>query len=236
MPLMATFHKPKQNASGTAARWCVFCVTAVMLCTLAVSVAVTPAKASSKKAEPAATKEETSTAPVIPDTVLIPDPVSLTVVLPKSGTLRQLVFHIWLEATNKQAVEEIEKTLPKVINAFLVDLQRLMYRDTQNRFENHAPGKRGFKFDAPPLLPPPPAKTEEERHAEAEAAKQAADNGEEITPDPPFSPFAPVPNRYFAALQFQLQRTAQAILPPDSLRSVQIRKFYDYWPDDAKKR
>ena len=238
---MASFQQPKANANASASANLAFLrrtavgMLAMMLSALVFMMAVAPANASSKK-EPAAEEEVANTEPVIPDTVIIPDPVSLTVVLPKSGTIRQLVFNIWLEAATKQDVEVIESRMPKIINAFLVDLQRLMYRDTQSRFENREPGKRGFKFDAPALLPPPPAKTEEELEAEAKAAEEAAEKGEEITPEPPFSPFAPVPNRYFSALQFQLQKTAQSILPPDTLRSVQVRKFYDRWPGDAKQR
>ena len=231
---MATFQQPKTSANTTILKRVVLCMIVGLFSTL-VLLGAFPSADASTKTEPAA-EEDAPTEPVIPDTVIIPDPVSLTVVLPKSGTIRQLVFNIWLEAATKQDVEVIESRMPKIINAFLVDLQRLMYRDTQNRFETREPGKRGFKFDAPALLPPPPAKTEEELQAEADAAEEAAEKGEEITPEPPFSPFAPVPNGYFSALQFQLQKTAQSILPPDTLRSVQVRKFYDHWPGDAKKR
>ena len=192
---MATFQQPKTSANTTILKRIVSCVIVGLFSTLVLLGAVPSADASTKT-EPAA-EEDAPTEPVIPDTVIIPDPVSLTVVLPKSGTIRQLVFNIWLEAATKQDVEV---------------------------------------FDAPALLPPPPAKTEEELEAEAKAAEEAAEKGEEITPEPPFSPFAPVPNRYFSALQFQLQKTAQSILPPDTLRSVQVRKFYDHWPGDAKKR
>ena len=196
-----------------------------------------PARASTAAGDGAETQQDKEPAvPEIPDTVVVPDPVSLTVVLRKSGAIRQMVFNIWLEATNKQAVGVIEQRLPKVINAFLVDLQRLMYRDTEHRFETREQGKRGFKYTAPALLPPPPPKTEEELAAEAEAAELAKENGEEITKEPPFSPFQPAGNRYFAALQNKLLRTAQGVLPPDTLRSVQIRMFYDFWPGDVKKR
>ncbi|WP_430476049.1 hypothetical protein ACQ0MK_19045 [Thalassospira lucentensis] len=171
--------------------------------------------------------------PEIPDTVIVPDSVSLTIVLPKTGTIRQIVLNIWLEAQNKQAVGAIEQVLPKIINAFLVDLQRLMYRDTQQRFENREPGKRSFRYDGPALLPPPPAKTEEELAAEAEAAEKAEESGEMLVKEPPFTPFSPVSNRYFAALQNKLLNTAETFLPPDTIRSVQVRKFYDRWPGDT---
>ncbi len=212
-------------------------VLIMALCFAVFSMAIPAARASTASADKANTEEPKEPAvPEIPDTVVVPDPVSLTIVLRNSGTIRQIVFNIWLEATNRQAVDVIEQRLPKVINAFLVDLQRLMYRDTEQRFENREPGKRGFKYTAPGLLPPPPPKTEEELAAEAEAAKLAEENGEEIAKEPPFSPFQPVSNRYFAALQNKLLRTGQGVLPPDTLRSVQIRMFYDFWPGDAKPR
>ncbi|NIZ00508.1 hypothetical protein [Thalassospira lucentensis] len=234
---MARLSKPQQNAKVTGKTPFAFCVTAMMLCMFAFSAAlITPANASSKKEEPAETKDDTTKKPELPDTVMVLDPVTLTVVLPKSGAIRQLVFDIWLEANDKASVETIENSLPKIINAFLVDLQRLMYSDTKNRYETRKPGKRGFRFDAPPMLTPPPPKTEEELEAAAEAAEKAEENGEEITPEPPFNPFAPVKNRYFAALQAHLLKRAQTMLPPDTLRSVQIRKFYDYWPGDGKKK
>ncbi|WP_254869872.1 hypothetical protein [Thalassospira sp. HF15] len=201
------------------------------------SVNLPTARASDAPADDAKTEEtEEPAVPEIPETVVVPDPVSLTVVLRKSGTIRQVVFTIWLEATSREAAGVIEQRLPKVINAFLVDLQRLMYRDTEQRFEAREPGKRSFKYVAPDLLPPPPPKTEEELAAEAEAAKLAEENGEEIVKEPPFNPFQPASNRYFAALQNKLLRTGQGVLPPDTLRSVQIRMFYDFWPADAKKR
>lgn len=209
-----------------------FVAMALVIC----MAATQPVYANTKSEQPEKTKEAETKVPQIPDTAVIPDPVSLTIVLPKSGTIRQIVLNIWLEGQNKQSVDVIEQVLPKIINAFLIDLQRLMYRDTQLRFENREPGKRSFKYDGPPLLPPPPAKTEEELEAEAEAAKLAEENGEVIVKDPPFTPFAPVTNRYFAALQNKLLKTAQTFLPPDTLRSVQVRKFYDNWPGDAKKR
>lgn len=184
----------------------------------------------------ASTDSDEMVMPEIPDTVVVPDPVSLTVVLRDSGTIRQMVFNIWLEATSKQTVSVIEQRLPKVIDAFLVDLQRLMYRDTEQRFETREPGKRGFKYTAPALLVPPPPKTEEELEAERDAAEAAKEKGEVIAQEPPFTPFPPAPNRYFAALQNKLLRTGQKVLPPDTLRSVQIRMFYDFWPADAKKR
>ncbi|MBX2832084.1 MAG: hypothetical protein KTR23_13235 [Rhodospirillales bacterium] len=192
-------------------------------------------EAEAEEAEPAE-EDDGPKIPEIPDTVVVPDSVSLTVVLRKSGTIRQVVLEIWLEGQTKQSVDVIEQKLPKIINAFLVDLQRLMYRDTQQRFEKREPGKRSFKYDGPPLLSPPPAKTEEELAAEAEAAEAAEENGEVLVKEPPFTPFAPVTNRYFAALQNKLLKTAQTFLPPDTLRSVQVRKFYDHWPGDAKKR
>lgn len=195
-----------------------------------------PALASSEKTDAKESEEPANAEPEIPETVIVPDPVSLTVLLPKSGAIRQIVFHIWLEAQSREAVPLIEHNLPKIINGFLVDLQRLMYRDTKQRFETRPAGKRSFKYSGPALLPPPPPKTEEELAAEAEAIEAAKENGEEIVPEPPFSPFAPVTNRYFAALQNKLLRTGQSFLPPDTLRSVQVRMFYDHWPGDAQKR
>ncbi|RCK27843.1 hypothetical protein TH8_00130 [Thalassospira profundimaris] len=195
-----------------------------------------PALASSEKTDAKESEEPANAEPEIPETVIVPDPVSLTVLLPKSGAIRQIVFHIWLEAQSREAVPLIEHNLPKIINGFLVDLQRLMYRDTKQRFETRPAGKRSFKYSGPALLPPPPPKTEEELAAEAEAIEAAKEKGEEIVPEPPFSPFAPVTNRYFAALQNKLLRTGQSFLPPDTLRSVQVRMFYDHWPGDAQKR
>ena len=195
-----------------------------------------PALASSEKTDAKESEEPANAEPEIPETVIVPDPVSLTVLLPKSGAIRQIVFHIWLEAQSREAVPLIEHNLPKIINGFLVDLQRLMYRDTKQRFETRPVGKRSFKYSGPALLPPPPPKTEEELAAEAEAIEAAKEKGEEIVPEPPFSPFAPVTNRYFAALQNKLLRTGQSFLPPDTLRSVQVRMFYDHWPGDAQKR
>jgi hypothetical protein len=209
----------------------------VPLAMLMLAVPTGSALANSKKAEAETPKEPAKNAvPEMPETVIVPDPVSLTVVLPKTGTIRQMVFNIWLEAENKQAVGVIDRALPKIINGFLVDLQRLMYRDTQQRFETREEGKRSFKYVAPAMLPPPPPKTEEELAAEAAALEAAKEKGEEIVPEPTFSPFAPVTNRYFAALQNKLLSTGQTFLPPDTLRSVQVRMFYDHWPGDAKKR
>ncbi|WP_336107144.1 hypothetical protein [Thalassospira sp. CH_XMU1420-2] len=195
-----------------------------------------PALASSEKTDAKESEEPANAEPEIPETVIVPDPVSLTVLLPKSGAIRQIVFHIWLEAQSREAVPLIEHNLPKIINGFLVDLQRLMYRDTKQRFETRPAGKRSFKYSGPALLPPPPPKTEEELAAEADAIEAAKEKGEQIVPEPPFSPFAPVTNRYFAALQNKLLRTGQSFLPPDTLRSVQVRMFYDHWPGDAQKR
>lgn len=203
---------------------------------IALACAVLSIMTPSARANTASADKVETAAPAIPDTVIVPDPVSLTVVLRNSGAIRQMVFNIWLEATSKQAAGVIEQRLPKVINAFLVDLQRLMYRDTEQRFESREPGKRGFKYTAPALLPPPSPKTEEELAAEAEAAKLAGENGGEIVKEGPFSPFQPAGNRYFAALQNRLLHTGQGVLPPDTLRSVQIRMFYDFWPGDAKPR
>ena len=220
----------------TVPRLCGLALIFALACAV-FSMAIPSAHANTSSADTAKTEGPKEPAvPEIPDTVVVPDPVSLTVVLRKSGTIRQMVFNIWLEATSKQSAELVEQRLPKVINAFLIDLQRLMYRDTEQRFENREPGKRGFKYAAPSLLPPPPPKTEEELAAEAEAAKLAEENGEEIVAEPPFSPFQPAGNRYFAALQNKLLSTGQGVLPPDTLRSVQIRMFYDFWPGDVKPR
>jgi hypothetical protein len=210
---------------------------AVLLAAASVPLAhLNAAYAQETEAEAEAPEEsDEMVVPEIPDTVVVPDPVSLTIVLPKTGTIRQIVFNIWLEATTKQNVGVIEQRLPKVINAFLVDLQRLMYRDTEQRFETREAGKRGFKYVGPELIPPPPPKTEEELEAEAEAAELAKENGEEIVKEPPFTPFAPVTNRYFAALQNRLLKVGQAQLPDDTLRSVQVRMFYDFWPGDDRK-
>ena len=86
---MASFKQPKANANASAnlafLRWTAVGMLAMMLSALVFMMAVAPANASSKK-EPAAEEEVANTEPVIPDTVIIPDPVSLTVVLPKSGT------------------------------------------------------------------------------------------------------------------------------------------------------
>ncbi|KJE34012.1 hypothetical protein UF64_16390 [Thalassospira sp. HJ] len=210
-------------------------ITALVLAML--SLAIPAARASDPPADDAKTEEpEEPAVPEIPETVVVPDPVSLTIVLRKSGAIRQIVFNIWLEGTSRQAAGLIEQRLPKVINAFLVDLQRLMYRDTEQRYESREPGKRSFKYVGPDLLPPPPPKTEEELAAEAAAAAEAEEKGEELVKEPPFSPFQPAGNRYFAALQNKLLRTGQNVLPPDTLRSVQIRMFYDFWPGDAKPR
>ncbi len=172
--------------------------------------------------------------PQIPETVIQPDSIALTVVLPKSGAIRQMVFHVWLEAATVADRAVIEQAEPKLLNAFLRDLQRIMYRDTQNRYEKLEAGKRGFVYDGPELIGPPPPKTPEELEAEKEAAEAAKENGEEVKSEPPFSPFQPTTNRYFAALQNRLLVTARGIVPPEAIRSVQIRKFYDNWPGDKK--
>ncbi|MCC9620964.1 hypothetical protein LPB41_04590 [Thalassospira sp. MA62] len=197
------------------------------------TVMQSPVLAADQAAE--STDEEEMVAPVIPETVVVPDPVSLTVVLRNTEAIRQIVFTIWLEAENKQSVSVIEQRLPKVINAFLIELQRLMYRDTQQRYENRPKGKRGFNYTGPELLAPPPPKTEDELAAEAEAAEAAAEKGEELVQEPPFTPFPPATNRYFAALQNKLLDVGRKSLPDNTLRSVQIRQFYDYWPNDAKR-
>jgi len=227
---------PMSKWSNSVCFWGKVMFLTMLLAILVVAPLSGPAHASSKKTELATEEPAKNAKPEIPETVIIPDPVSLTIVLPKSGAIRQIVLNIWLEAQSKQAVPVIEHNLPKIINGFLVDLQRLMYRDTQQRFETREPGKRSFKYAAPGLLPPPPPKTEEELAAEAEAVEAAREKGEEIVPELPFSPFAPVPNRYFAALQNKLLQTGQTFLPPDTLRSVQVRMFYDFWPGDAKPR
>ncbi len=171
----------------------------------------------------------------IPETVIQSDSIALTVVLPKGGAIRQMVFHVWLEASSVTDRAIIEQAEPKLQNAFLRDLQRIMYRDTQNRYEKLEEGKRGFVYNGPELIAPPlPNKTPEELEAEQEAAEAAKEKGEEIKSEPPFSPFAPTTNRYFAALQNRLLATARGIVPPESIRSVQVRKFYDNWPGDKK--
>ncbi|OSQ31478.1 hypothetical protein [Thalassospira sp. MCCC 1A03138] len=172
--------------------------------------------------------------PQIPETVIEPDSIALTVVLPKTGAIRQMVFYVWLEASSVADRAVIEQAEPKLLNAFLRDLQRIMYRDTQNRYEKLEAGKRGFVYDGPELIAPPPPKTPEELEAEKEASEAAKEKGEEIKSEPPFSPFRPTTNRYFAALQNRLLATARGIVPPESIRSVQVRKFYDNWPGDKK--
>jgi hypothetical protein len=172
--------------------------------------------------------------PQIPETVIEPDSIALTVVLPKSGAIRQMVFYVWLEASSVADRAVIEQAEPKLLNAFLRDLQRIMYRDTQNRYEKLEAGKRGFVYNGPELIAPPPPKTPEELEAEKEALEAAKEKGEEIKSEPPFSPFRPTTNRYFAALQNRLLATARGIVPPESIRSVQVRKFYDNWPGDKK--
>ncbi|HBS24845.1 hypothetical protein ABIE64_001060 [Thalassospira sp. MBR-102] len=172
--------------------------------------------------------------PQIPETVIEPDSIALTVVLPKSGAIRQMVFYVWLEASSVADRAVIEQAEPKLLNAFLRDLQRIMYRDTQNRYEKLEAGKRGFVYNGPELIAPPPPKTPEELEAEKEALEAAKEKGEEIKSEPPFSPFRPTTNRYFAALQSRLLATARGIVPPESIRSVQVRKFYDNWPGDKK--
>ncbi|KEO58941.1 MULTISPECIES: hypothetical protein [Thalassospira] len=172
--------------------------------------------------------------PQIPETVIEPDSIALTVVLPKSGAIRQMVFYVWLEASSVADRAVIEQAEPKLLNAFLRDLQRIMYRDTQNRYEKLEAGKRGFVYNGPELIAPPPPKTPEELEAEKEAVEAAKEKGEEIKSEPPFSPFRPTTNRYFAALQNRLLATARGIVPPESIRSVQVRKFYDNWPGDKK--
>ncbi|AJD53836.1 hypothetical protein SAMN02744133_101162 [Thalassospira xiamenensis M-5 = DSM 17429] len=172
--------------------------------------------------------------PQIPETVIEPDSIALTVVLPKSGAIRQMVFYVWLEASSVADRAVIEQAEPKLLNAFLRDLQRIMYRDTQNRYEKLEAGKRGFVYNGPELIAPPPPKTPEELEAEKETLEAAKEKGEEIKSEPPFSPFRPTTNRYFAALQNRLLATARRIVPPESIRSVQVRKFYDNWPGDKK--
>lgn len=172
--------------------------------------------------------------PQIPETVIEPDSIALTVVLPKSGAIRQMVFYVWLEASSVADRAVIEQAEPKLLNAFLRDLQRIMYRDTQNRYEKLEAGKRGFVYNGPELIAPPPPKTPEELEAEKEALEAAKEKGEEIKSESPFSPFRPTTNRYFAALQNRLLATARGIVPPESIRSVQVRKFYDNWPGDKK--
>ena len=172
--------------------------------------------------------------PEIPETVIQSDSIALTVVLPKVGAIRQMVFHVWLEASSVADRAILEQAEPKLQNAFLRDLQRIMYRDTQNRYDKLEAGKRGFVYNGPELIAPPPPKTPEELEAEKEAAEAAKENGEEIKSEPPFSPFPPTTNRYFAALQNRLLSTARGIVPPEAIRSVQVRKFYDNWPGDKK--
>ncbi len=172
--------------------------------------------------------------PQIPETVIEPDSIALTVVLPKSGAIRQMVFYVWLESSSVADRAVIEQAEPKLLNAFLRDLQRIMYRDTQNRYEKLEAGKRGFVYNGPELIAPPPPKTPEELEAEKEALEAAKEKGEEIKSEASFSPFRPTTNRYFAALQNRLLATARGIVPPESIRSVQVRKFYDNWPGDKK--
>ena len=137
--------------------------------------------------------------PQIPETVIEPDSIALTVVLPKSGAIRQMVFYVWLEASSVADRAVIEQAEPKLLNAFLRDLQRIMYRDTQNRYEKLEAGKRGFVYNGPELIAPPPPKTPEELEAEKEALEAAKEQGEEIKSEPPFSPFRPTTNRYFGS-------------------------------------
>lgn len=207
---------------------------AVMVCAVLAITAPLAAQASDKA--PADASEESDSPPEIPDTVVVPDPISLTIVLRKTGTIRQIVLNVWLEGQEKSSVAVIERSLPKVLNAFLIDLQRLMYRDTQQRFETRPAGKRSFVYDGPPLLSPPAPKTGDELAAEADEAEATVEEEGKAVRKPSFTPFAPATNRYFAALQNKLLRTAQGLLPPDTIRSVQIRKFYDHWPGDKKTR
>ena len=81
--------------------------------TLAIFLTATPpisAYASTEAEEPEKAEEDNVTkVPEIPETVVVPDTVSLTIVLRKSGAIRQIVLNIWLEGQTKQSVGVIEQ-------------------------------------------------------------------------------------------------------------------------------
>ncbi|MDP2698995.1 hypothetical protein [Thalassospira sp.] len=163
-----------------------------------------------------------ATADGVPANVYVLDAMTLTIVLPRNGMLRNVSARIWLEMTDPIHAATIERNKPKIINGFLRDFQRHFYRDTERRAALPE-DQRGYVYHAPALIPPP---------APVEGAEEKEDSPEEngAVTSAPVSPFAPTTDVDIARLQARLLAGLQTILGPNMVTSVQIRTIQDRWP------
>ncbi|MFH1806585.1 MAG: hypothetical protein ABID63_17020 [Pseudomonadota bacterium] len=158
----------------------------------------------------------------VPANVYVLDAMTLTIVLPRNGMLRNVSARIWLEMADPVHAVAVERNKPKIINGFLRDFQRHFYRDTERRAALPE-DQRGYAYHAPALIPPPaPVEGAEE--------KEEALEKDSATVLAPVSPFAPTTDVDIARLQARLLAGLKTILGPDIITSVQIRTIQDRWP------
>lgn len=205
-----------------AARICIFFGIAAFALT---AFSISNAYASSGEGKEAAAEGE-SAGVALPANVFELEKVVTSIVLPRQGMIRQIAADVWLELSSVEHRAIVTRIQPKLLNAFLRDIQRYFYRDTQYRAEKVAKGKRGYHYEAPSLLLPTKPKLDEdgneihEEPAEGEAEK------------PLFSPFKPTPDPIIVGLQRRLLATCNKVLGPDIVKSVQVRGLFDQWPNE----
>ena len=162
----------------------------------------------------------------LPGNIFELDKLVTSIVLPRQGMIRQLVAGIWLELSSVEHRALVTRIQPKLLNAFMNDLQRYFYRDSQYRAEKLAKGERGYRYEAPALLPPPKPKLNED----GEEIDEEPVEGD--APKPLFSAFKPTTDPIIVGLQRRFQLTCDKVLGPGVVKSVQVRALLDQWPDE----
>ncbi|WP_085579065.1 hypothetical protein [Thalassospira mesophila] len=218
--------KPRKTAQAKpvslAARICVFFGIAVFAL---MAFSVSGAFASSGEGKEAGAEGQ-SAGVALPGNVFELEKVVTTIVLPRQGMIRQFAAGIWLELSSVEHRALVTRIQPKLLNAFMTDIQRYFYRDTKYRAEKVAKGKRGYHYQAPALLLPPKPKLDEDGK---EIHEEPAEND---APKAHFSPFKPTTDPIIVGLQRRFLATCNKVLGPDVVTSVQVRGLFDQWPNE----